>query len=409
MIKKTTSYYQLLVLTVYLISITATKSMDITLPIYIIFSVFPYIGGKRQFDFFSLFYLIILGVYLIYGIIVQDFRASIVTCAGKFFQFITLIIFYKNNKTSKLIGETKKIVFFAVIVETIIGFFLLFNGTLISETGLMRITAGAQPVGGNIAVAIIPIIIYGYFHENESKEIIVRLSYILLVWTILSGTRGYMLVFGAAILPIYIDYWFRYKKNKLKRVLVIIIIITILIIFISLKMEYVTDLFFRLTRINISTGIRDYENAVVKRFFVNTSWPYKLLGIGFGNKLHDVPGYNEAVEYYLSSFVGERSQYANAVGAPFHNLFSDIILTQGLLGLVLIMGVFVWGCSKIKKCNIISKSERTCYLLFYAGFFIMNYFRWSCDCGITEMIFFALVINRVLEVDAHDVLDKPIL
>jgi hypothetical protein len=69
-----------------------------------------------------------------------------------------------------------------------------------------------------------------------------------------------------------------------------------------------------------------------------------------------------------------------------------------------ICGIVVLGASIVKIWMIISsviseKRVRIAYKAFFVSFIIMNYYRWSVDCGIAIMALFALMLKAIREVD----------
>lgn len=391
--------YQLLMLCMYLAMVCYTSSMRVTLPLYIVLSFLPFTRSFEKMEIIPLIVMFISVAYLCYGLIYQDKTETLVSFLSKTYQFIAFMLFlsYVDRTDICKIKKEKRIMIICIIVETAFGLYLLKNGTLVDSSGMTRLTSGRQPVSGNFTIVLLPIIIYLYFRNKERRRSIVLLSLIPALWVFLSGTRGYMLLFCLALIPMYWDYFFSMKgKNKINSLIVLFILAVLFLAFVFLicSDNGIIDQFSKLLRLDSGTGSRDSENKIALDFFNNTSWDYKLFGIGFGGKPADAQGFISAVSDNTTS-VWSYSNYVDRVGVSFHNMFSNYLLLQGLVGCFEILLIFIWGLKKIKRVFVVSSNEKKCVVLYWIGFFIMNCFRWSCDCGIAEMIVFAIVLGMM--------------
>ena len=105
----------------------------------------------------------------------------------------------------------------ALLVETLLGVYLLLTNSEVGDNGMIRLVSNSQPITGNIAVAVLPVSVYLYFknkgnHRTETQIIFIELGF--LFWIIMSGTRGYTLLFFLVMIPIFYDYLSQSEKWK---------------------------------------------------------------------------------------------------------------------------------------------------------------------------------------------------
>lgn len=393
--------YQFFALFIFLMLISITTSMKVTLPIYIVLSMLPYFTClPKKIEIIPFFIIFISCVYVLYGLISQDRMETMVSFFSKTYQFIVFILFFAITKKIKLSANSNgiKLMYSCILVESFLGIYFLIHGQIVDRTsGLTRITAGRQPVGGNFSIAMAPVIFYSYFHHHEKMRKIVLLSTIPAVWVLLSGTRGYILLYFLSLSPMYWDYFFSIKQKTRKKMIFVLVFIFLCIFllfyFIFLDPTFLEQISIML-RLNAGTGIRSIENRIAFDFFCKTNIFYKVFGIGYGGVPAEVPGYIEAVsDNATSHYVYDN--YVNRIGVSYHNLFSNYLLLQGLIGCIQIILIFFWGIRKLKWIHAFIHTEKICMYLYWIGFFIMNCFRWSCDCGISEMIIFAIILGLI--------------
>lgn len=389
--------YQIMVLILYLAAITFTESMKATLPIYIILSTLPYIYGFKRIDMATFTILAISFVYIAVGLLFQDRAETLISFLSKTYQFVVFMLFlafaeryihgYKFNPI--------KLMKICILVETSLGLYLLTHAAFVSDFGIARITAGRQPVGGNLSIVMIPIVFYSYFRYKNIQGKILVLSLISAVWILLSGTRGYLLLYIMSMAPVFLDYFFSLKRSTKSRLIVRVVVvfaIAIAGIYILLDSSVYLQRIVQMLRLDAGTGSRSNENKIATDFFLNTNLIYRLFGIGYGGIPADAPGFVEAVSSNVTG-AWSYANYVGKVGVSFHNLFSNFLLLQGLVGCIEIIIIFCWGWVKLKTTKTTCRNEKRCIYLYWIGFFLMNCFRWSCDCGISEMIIFASVLG----------------
>lgn len=385
--------YQAFVLCLFLVGITITETMTVTLSVYIVLCMLPFFSKFNWLkDSFTFLFVVVSLAYLVFGIFCQNTVEAISVFCGRLLQFIALLLFYKVA-VSVIEIDIRKILITAVTFESILGVYMFSLGIASTTTNAMfRLVAGHQPVGGNFSVVILPLIVWAYFHDIENRKFIIKSSFILMFWIALSGTRGYILIWILSMSPIFIDYF----KNIsfAKKGLAISIISIVAVGYLGLSEGGLFDFLYKLLRLGGGTGIRSYENGVAMETFSNTTILHQLFGMGLGGTAIEVPGYADAVIKYMRTS-WSYNLYISRVGASFHSLYSNIILMQGIIGCTLIGGVFIWGWNKIAGGYVSCNRERLCLYLFWIGFFLMNYFRWSCDCGVSEMAMLGIVLTKL--------------
>ena len=149
-------------------------------------------------------------------------------------------------------------------------------------------------------------------------------------------------------------------------------------------------------RLKASVGIRKYENAAVIDFMKNAPLQELIFGIGLGGTGYKHEALQNALYKQFSLGMWNRNHYMSESGALFHSLYSNIALCLGLLGILIIIFVFakMWKCiNEACRDNVFIRRLLHAFLI---GFFIMNYYRWSSDCGIAEMIMLALVLKLIV-------------
>ena len=91
----------------------------------------------------------------------------------------------------------------------------------------------------------------------------------------------------------------------------------------------------------------------------------------------------------------DSSKYMYDSGVLFHNLYANIIITLGIFGIIAITIISIYIFIIVKQSCYNKNSLRYVLSLYLIGFLMMNYYRWSADCGIGEMIILALVLKKI--------------
>ena len=387
--------YELFVLSIYLISVVYLRVLRYSLPFFAVFASFPAIKRIRKASTYSVVFLFITTVYVIIGCIFQDFYESIATYISRVYQFVLLFVLLDNGRDDlddlSLLPSIKLAVLLECCID-VLTYLASFNG------GLIRLTSGNQPVGGNIAIVILPLLVYEFYYIKENRKAVIKYYTIFLLCVIIAGTRGYVLMYlMTGFFPV-IEY-LREIKSSSKRSynirLLFFVLLASIAVFAIIYDERVSQELSAIFRVGKGTGTRPRENKLVLHYFFNTDIIHKLFGIGYGGEPSNVPGYYDAFMSIMASWGRYGySHYLEHSGSIFHNYYSNILLLSGITGLSLTVGVFFSGISTIRRAFFDQKRVRRCFTIYWISFFIMLYYRWSCSCGISEMIILAYVLHK---------------
>lgn len=388
---------QLVFLYIFIVGVTFLGKLDVLLPIYFFVSTCPFITKVRKISKITLFICAWFGIYLVFGLIFQDPVATITSFVAKYWQIIIFFIVIDTPLKSKTIVTYNQLQV-SLLIETVLAIYLLLTNSKVEENGLVRLVSNAQPITGNIAITVLPISVYLYFkYKNDSKieTKIIFTEMIFFVWIVLSGTRGYTLMFAGTMFIVFYDYWICNQKNKPKaynRFAIIFLMGFAALVFIVVTPEILNRII-SILRLEDSTGIRSYENAAEWEFFLNAPWNVKIFGIGLGGTAGTYNAFSSAILKQVSRGMWNKNSYLYGSGAPFHNLFANLLLNLGVIGVivVIIAEVYIWNiifrvCKKNSKIKWI-------FHLYQISFLLMNYFRWSASCGIAETIAFSLTLK----------------
>lgn len=396
---------QLELLMIFIIGLTFIGKLDVLLPIYFLASLVLLIKHLKNISYWTLFFCGYFGVYLLYGLIAQSTVSTIIAFVAKCWQFIVFFLVINSTlhfKKENIYNNIK----LGLVIETLLGIYLLFTGQMVDPNGLVRLVSNSQPITGNLAIATLPLTVYLYFNSNNKiKSKIILMNLFFLVWIILSGTRGYLLVYALTMFVIMLDY-FRIKTNNmislLKNILVCIALLGLIIIIAMLVFPEMIDIVDSILRLNASVGIRTFENALAIDFFNNTSLINEFFGIGMGGTAGDYPEYLIALNRQLLLGMWHSVKYMNDSGVLFHNLYANVLLNFGVIGIFIIITMSCRIYHIINKISCKSYQIKYSLILYFTGFLLMNYYRWSADCGIGEMIILALVLKRIKQEDLEE-------
>lgn len=393
--KPTLLNYEILILAIYLISVVYFKVLRYSLPFFAVFASLPIIMRYRKSSKYSLAFVFVTTIYMIIGLVFQDFYETIATYISRVYQFVLLFILLDNGNDDMDELSLLPSIRLAVLLECfidIITYFMSFAG------GLVRLTSGNQPVGGNIAIVILPLLLYEFYFVRENRNSIIKYYTLLLICVIIAGTRGYVLMYlMTGFFPIieYLREIKDYSKKRFNYRLIFFILLATAAILAIIYDESLSQELSAIFRVGKGTGTRPRENQLVIQYFNNTDMFHRLFGIGYGGVPSDAPGYYNAFMDIMASWGRYGySHYLEHSGSIFHNYYSNILLLSGITGLALTLGVFLFGVKAIRKVFIGKKIIRRSFVIFWISFFIMLYYRWSCSCGISEMIILGYIIIK---------------
>lgn len=400
--------YQLALLVVFLVGLTISGELDATLPILIVFSLAPALRGIGRFSRTAILFIVVSLAYLVYGVLFQNAAASLVTFLSRLMQFIAFYLVLDNSVAKVKLEPGIALIVAMTLFESVIGLYLIKNGSMAANIEMegIRLVSNSQPITGNIAIAIMPLIGYVYYIKKpygKQLGVLFACSLILAFWVVLSGTRGYTLVFGAGLALILFDYFFTGDKTRFRVEFATLIFCLLAIACLAAAVTMQDQLFAGIDnslRLSDSLGIRDQENQVARLFYLNISPVNQVFGIGIGESWSNYSEYVSAVRQVFGA-TGVEIRYLGRAGTNFHNFYANIICLQGLVGAGLIVLVFGNILAKVNSyCHGYRKMRRflVVYVLMIA---LMLYFRWSADCGITEFIMLACILNLIKAQEEH--------
>lgn len=393
-------YQQIVFLLIYIIGMTFIGEMDILLPIYFLVSFFSIVINMNKISYVSIVIYAFFGCYLIFGLLFQNTIATCVSFIAKYWQFIVFFIVIDSKVNLKVDVKIRQLQI-ALLVETLLGVYLLLINSEVGDNGMIRLVSNSQPITGNIAVAVLPVSVYLYFknkgnHRIETRIIFIELGF--LFWIIMSGTRGYTLLFFLVMIPIFYDYFIRNRRsgrNAAHTRFMILAFVCWMFLLLVILIPSFSGQIVSILRLSDSGGIRSYENAAEWQFFWNAPWGVKLFGIGMGGTPGRYGAYVDAITAQIAKGMWNQEVYLYEAGSPYHNFFANLILNMGLLGLIVIsiMNILIW-----KKTGQIcgqNATEKWAFHLYHIGFLLMNWFRWPAECGIAEIVFYGLLLKLI--------------
>lgn len=368
---------QLFFLFIYLIGLTSSERMTALLPIYFVFSLIPFLKRLYRMSRMTFFLLFYLGIYVIIGLIAQDLFGTAMTFVSKIWQLPIFFIIFDSALSIKDKPSIKQLII-AFFFESVMGIYLLLTGKMGESNGMVRLVSGAQPITGNIAIVILPLLVYLFFkydHDRKKKFLLLSLGSLFFIWCILSGTRGYTLIYALVLFYLFYCYWF--KKNSRKISIThgsFLFLISLLIISVAIigAVPLILDKFASILRLNPDVGIRTFENAAEWDFFFSGPWYVELFGIGLGGIAGDYPEFSEAILRQGALGMWNMEHYLMDAGALFHNLYADVLLNMGIIGLVvmIIANIGIW--KRITKACDTNRLLKTSLHLYQTGFMIKS-------------------------------------
>ena len=314
---------------------------------------------QKKFDFvshISLKLILILYLYLIFNsFISQDYKVGLSRNIG----FIRLIIFfifvnyfffhYKNNK--KLLNFWC-LILFVLIVDVFIEYFFgknLFGWGDSQQIYGDRITSFFidEPIVGAYLTGF-TFLIFGHLLERYNKK---TLAYIFLliafISVIFTGERSNAIKFFSGIIIYF--FLLDFLKIKTKLIIILIFFVTFGVILSQseyLKIRYIGQFY------NVLTEKKNYQNLENNQYIrlyksgysVFKNYPF----FGVGNK-------NYRVETCKKRNNAQSNSEYVCLNHP-HQIYFELLSEHGIIGSILILGIFFFLMFKILKSILISKN-----------------------------------------------------
>lgn len=391
---------QIAFLAVFLAGTSVIGELDVLLSIYFVVSfivLFPHIKKLSGFTLLLFFYII---PYVMIGVFRQNPERTMVMLIAKIWQFV--VFFLLIDQPLELRENIDKRLFIrAMIVETVLGIYLMINSTMTDTlSGLVRLVTNGQPISGNLSTVLLPVSAY-YYMQNRNDPSKIRFllwtNLYFLIWIVLSGTRGYTLEYVAVMGFVFFDFFTSGKSGRTAQINRFFVLLSLGVGAVAL-VAVIPGLLERLSnilRLTSTVGIRTYENAAVREYLQNTDLTHLFFGIGYGGTAASDPAMLRALYRQFSLGMWNQNTYLYRSGPTFHSLYANIAVGLGIIGILFLFASFVRMWKKVSRICEHDSFIRGAMHLFLISFFVMNYYRWSADCGITEMIIFAMVLKMI--------------
>lgn len=379
-LKKNTLKYLASVTSVYFFAYLMAGSYDLALPIYYI----AVLGGIRSVSsvrLLDLLYVAYVGVYTVVGLLFQELVLTIATVTTRY-GYILLLLWYlssENHSYEASVKDYRFVVRLGILTEL----FLIVIIWMREGWGV-RIITNNQPIGGGIMIALTVIIGYCYLNKKFSAAETASYCIVSLLIVILSGTRGYMVIWALPMVVIAVMYFLDIPGDGSRapfRIAGALFFLAFTIVAIAVLNK--TGTLSELLRMQEGLGYRENENIFVQEIMNAAPWYYKLFGFGFGGKANGIQGFYEALKTasWNRSFMFYRLQN-NTI---FHNYWYTILFKQGFCGL---LGIFIFYVTIFKRVICMKTGGWIRLLLFMvlAGTVISLTFRITATCSAYELL-----------------------
>ena len=364
--------YELLCAFNYLVVLSIIQVLDITFPIYLVFSLIPYISQFKLNNSFSAFLLIYYSTILIISILFNGIWRPTSIFLIRLSGILFFCYIFVNNKYSIIYKKT--VLYLSIIFELA----LAFIATQLSTDG--RLMLNYQCTVGCIATSFVLLLSYDLYQRKSLISLIIMILHTFIAC--LSGTRGYILIcLGMTLASIIL---FATPKQR-----IIIFLTSLAAICINLKK--IIDVFYNTLRFGQSTGIRHAENTFVIRFMLERPILNILFGNGFGSQ---VKNFEVSDKIILDVSESTYQLYALLIRDGFHNFWLTILYSAGIIGLVLIILLYFNIIKKVRLCNVGAKMKflLILYLILYA---VLLWYRWSATSGVLEFAVLAFILKQI--------------
>lgn len=385
----------------YFLSYFATGDFDISLSLYFGFLIIG-AGLPKNIKMSSLFLLLWIVSYTIVGAVFQDFFATVTALITRFGYIIIFIFMQLEKKTDSLwkadTEDYRFIVRAGLITE------LAIVAMVWMQTGIgSRVVAGHQPIGAGIVIGLMAVIGWCYLRKMFTAAETVVYSLISVVVTVLSGTRGYMVIIALPLAVIVLAYLLDIPESGQKafiRIGICCLIASVAII--SLFVIDRGETLIQILRLDEGLGYRENENLFVKEIMQRAPWYNQLFGFGFGGNASQVKGFLEAIQQ--ASWNREFMFSRLLTRTIFHNYWYTVLFKTGILGMAMIILFYGLMFRKI-FCVKGQIWEKWMLGMMVTGNIVSLTFRITATCSIFEMLLVAYFI-RQLENEQIEIREK---
>ncbi|WP_462323588.1 O-antigen ligase family protein [Desulfoplanes sp.] len=332
-------------------------------------------------------------IYLIYSLILIIYKNItgsnfnnlfdfLITFKGAFDAFIIFILLLYLNLNQDYLEKTIKmllLVFFILNLITVLDALKLFDIDRIGFDAVHGRTSGAFGESNVYAAYVslfLPLVIASLLEcKNKLSFFYYSLNIILGVYSlILTGSRGGIVSFIVS----FVFFLIIIKKSNLKIEKVAKVYIVLTIALTGLVLIY------SIPR-NITEGL---ENNIVSRYESSSLNEYSSGRIDLWKKSFNI--------FWENPLFGSSDSFSDIIGSNTHNTYLEIVISRGLVGLFLFLGIFY---SIIRKVFSQKKIYNDYFLISYAAgfisFVISMVFLNMFSAYYYFFIYSALIVNRI--------------
>lgn len=378
--------YELICAVIYLFSLSFIKTLDVTLVLYLIFSVLPYIKNFRIKKISELMFLVYFTIILGISVFINDPIDAVSIFIIRFIGIIFFICFFKNIERPKdPVSSEKQILkmlrVFAIseIFITVLACFILSDSS--------RLMLNYQCTVGNISIA--GVLLVGYFLnvcKNNSRTTGLVYSAFFSIISIISGTRAYLII-CCVLTFIYIIL---YVDKKVKLIGCIAVLVVIL-----LNHNLVFNKFMEITRLDTGLGRRGSENLLVWKYMPSNTFNM-FFGYGFGKHIGTLPNISDLIPTISNTPYTEKVLY-NGIG-EFHNFYVTVYYSTGLIGVFLTILLFASIIKNLYK-YVENKNLKLILIAYVLLYMFISWYRWTATSGILEFATLAFIFINSKKVD----------
>ncbi len=382
--------YLAVITTMYFAVYFMDGGFDIALSIYFVM-IFLGIGKPTKIDMGSFWLIVWILAYTIVGVVFQNIfttLSTLITRYGYILVFGCMVL----EKGSENAWYAKAEDYRFVVRLGLFTEIALIALVWMRDGFGARIVTNHQPIGAGMVIALTIVTGWCYLNRCFSAAETVCYSIFFIIITILSGTRGYMVVIGLTLMVIMISYLLDVPDNGQKMLIRIGICCfgaaaVIVWLFVLNRGKMIGDFL----RLDESLGYRENENVFVRELFLREPWYNKIFGFGFGGNASHVEGLLEAAQKasWNRPYMFEKLQSRTI----FHNYWYTVLFKQGIMGLIVIVVFYVTMIKSIFDMNE-KKWKRCLLLMFVVGSVISLTFRITATCSVFEMCMIAFFIRQ---------------
>lgn len=379
----------------YFISYYASGSFDIALTLYCAFVVLG-VGKPSSFESMDFFLFSWVMVYFVIGVLFKSAYSTMAAFVTRYGFVVLWLWIYNIKPKEKEWVATVDDYRFAIRVGFLTELMIIILIWATDGIGA-RVVKDNQPIGAGMATALMTIIGWCYLNKQFSVKETMLYTVFCTITILLSGTRGYMVIYALAMVVIFSMYLLDTPENgkrSLQRVGIFLVILSLLVLYVFfVKPDILVDVL----RLDEGLGYRENENVYVKEIMKIAPWHNRLLGFGMSGTANHVEGFLEVV--YQASWNRKWMIERLLNKSIFHNYWYTILFKQGVVGLVFIVVFFLRTIKTVLKLNT-SLWFRSLLALLIIGNMISQTYRITATCSVFEMLLIMFFVKQIESRDA---------